>query len=100
MGLRNLECGIPSDIYHPRMGLFYTFLMVLPKDIIVHHHKFIFKCLEYNQNRYITLTICSGNEDMYGIKFFISLKKKPKNSSLSNVKYLYARMPNMLKHNT
>jgi hypothetical protein len=67
--------------------------MVLPKDIIVHHHKFIFKCLEYNQNHYITLTIFSGNEGMYGIKFFISLEKKPKNSSLSNVKYLYEGCP-------
>jgi hypothetical protein len=73
--------------------------MVLSKDIIVHHHKFIFKCLEYNQNRYTTPTICSGNEDMYGILFYFSLEKKSKNSSLSNVKYFYAMMPNMLKHN-
>jgi hypothetical protein len=52
--------------------------MVPPKDIIVHHYKFIFKCLEYSQNRYITLAICSGNEDIYGIKFFNSLEKKTK----------------------
>jgi hypothetical protein len=52
--------------------------MVLPKDIIVHHYKFIFKCLEYNQNCYITLAICNGNEDIYGSNFFNSLVKKTK----------------------